>query len=61
VKLLCCKAASLAFVAPFSQTYDELLKLLQVRVPSLFILGAQDRRVPAIPNGIQVDLKNFSQ
>lgn len=27
--------------------------VFKVRVPSLFILGAQDRRVPAIPNGIQ--------
>ncbi|KAG0579472.1 hypothetical protein M758_4G100500 [Ceratodon purpureus] len=27
--------------------------VFKVRVPTLFILGAQDRRVPAIPNGLQ--------
>lgn len=33
---------------------------MQVKVPTLFLLGAQDRRVP-VSNGFQVSLQNSSR
>lgn len=33
---------------------------MQVKVPTLFLLGAQDRRVP-VSNGFQVSLQNSSE